>query len=282
VAGVPFYAKRFVCGTAQHDALECAQALAKRKIQSSLDLLGENITKPDEAKAFAKEYVTLIQAISSQKLPSHVSLKLTMLGLDLSQELCEELLHSVLKTADEANCRVALDMEGTLYTEKTLRMYEKMCVQYKSPEAVLQAYLHRTPEDVQRVAKSGGRFRLCKGAYKEKPTDALQNMKDIQKQYLELATVAFEKATHVCLATHDDHLLDALRSQLMEQKIPTTKYEFQMLYGMRSQTWDLLVQQGHPMTVYVPYGENWQAYFARRLAERKENVFFVLKNLFRS
>ena len=281
MAKVPFYARRFVCGTELGEATACAKSLNEKGVEASLDLLGENITEDSAAKACAQEYITLLAAIQAKGLKAHVSLKLTMLGLDISQSLCQELLSQVLAQADAVGSRVALDMEGSAYTERTLAMYEWACKQFRSPEVVLQAYLKRTPEDVQRVMKANGRFRLCKGAYKESPQVAFQNMKEIREQYLKIAEACLVESKHICLATHDDEVMKPLQAFIGANKISKEKYEFQMLYGMREKTWYETSSQGYPMTVYVPYGAHWQAYYSRRLAERKENVFFVLKNLFR-
>ena len=279
---VPFYAKRFVSGTHMTQALEVVGQLNKQNVHASLDLLGENITSRAQAEQCQQEYLTLLQKIAAQKLDSHVSLKLTMLGLDIDEAYCFDLLSQILSTADDLGNRVALDMEGTAYTERTVKIYEAACRKFKSPELVLQAYLHRTPNDLDRVLAANGRFRLCKGAYKEKPEHALQLMPQIRTRYLELARKALQSCQHVCLATHDDILIAELKQIIEKENIAKEKYEFQMLYGLREKTWYSLAEQGHPFTVYVPYGEQWQAYFSRRLAERKENIFFVLRNLFKS
>lgn len=284
MGSVPFFARRFVCGTTMPEALSRVKTLNTRKVSATLDLLGENITSEVQARACTSEYVRMLDAIAAGGIDSHVSLKLTMLGLDINEDLCFSLLSEVLSKADALGNRVALDMEGTPYTERTLRLYEAAAKQFRSPEIVLQAYLKRTAADVERVAKANGRFRLCKGAYKESADVAFQDMRQIRENYLTLAKRALlstAPGAHVCLATHDDTLLEELRAFIASNNIPKERYEFQMLYGMREKTWYRLAQGGHPMTVYIPYGREWQAYYARRLAERKENIFFVLKNLFR-
>lgn len=263
------------------EAFTQVAALNAKNISVTLDLLGENITSLEQAKKFTDEYVDMLGQISSQKLSSHVSVKLTMLGLDINEDVCFENLKAILRTADALKNRVALDMEGTPYTERTLRIYEAAAKEFASPEIVLQAYLHRTEKDIERVLKANGRLRLCKGAYKEKPEHALQKMPDIVENYKKLALRLFKEANRVCLATHDDELIGFCKEQIRLGQVSKDRYEFQMLYGMRAKTWESIEGEGHNMTVYLPYGEHWQAYYSRRLAERKENVFFVLKNLFR-
>jgi proline dehydrogenase len=283
VAGVPFYAKRFVSGLQLSESLIHLEKLSLLNISSSLDLLGENVKTLNQTKEFTQEYLRMLDAIAAapRKLNSHVSLKLTMLGLDISPTACEENLYQILEKADKLNIRVCLDMEGTKYTEVTMQIYEKACSKFRSPEIVLQAYLHRTKSDVERVLKANGRFRLCKGAYKESATNAIQKMPEIVENYKLLVSHALLNANYVCIATHDDQLIEFCKAFIVEHKVPKSRYEFQMLYGMRSETWKELASAGHPFTVYMPYGADWKAYYSRRLAERKENVFFVLKNMFR-
>ncbi|NBO38268.1 proline dehydrogenase [bacterium] len=281
MSGIPFYAKRWVSGATMPEALERISTLNSKKISVTLDLLGENITNLDQAKACTNEYVLMLEEISKRNLSSHVSVKLTMLGLDVNEDVCFENLKAILSKADELGNRVALDMEGTPYTERTLRIYEAAAGQFKSPEIVLQAYLHRTEKDIERVLKANGRMRLCKGAYKEKPEHALQKMPDILANYKKLMQRLLKEANRICIASHDDSIIDFCKSEIFANKVPNERYEFQMLYGMRAKTWETLASEGHNMTVYLPYGEHWQAYYSRRLAERKENIFFVLRNLFR-
>ena len=278
---IPFYAKRFVAGLDMNQAADSVAELNQKNISATLDCLGENITEKDQATHFTQEYLNLIKLIAEKNVDSHVSVKPTMLGLDIDETFCYENLASILKEADKHNNRVALDMEGSDYTERTMVLYEALAKDFKSPEIVLQAYLHRTEQDIERVLKSNGRLRLCKGAYKETKEVALQKMSDIVENYNRLLSKLLLEGQRVCIASHDDNVIDFAKSFISQNNIPKERYEFQMLFGMRSKTWDIIASEGHNMTVYVPYGDQWQAYFARRVAERKENVFFVLKNMFR-
>lgn len=278
---IPFYARRWVSGTTMDEALAAVKSLNEKRVSASLDLLGENITQEREASECTEEYVRMLERIHETGADSHVSLKLTMLGLDINEDFCFENLKRILAKADALKNRVALDMEGTPYTERTLRMYEAATKQFASPEIVLQAYLKRTEADVERVLKANGRLRLCKGAYKEPADLAFQKMQDIVANYKRLIERLLEQGTRVCIATHDDELIQFCTDHIAARGTPRERYEFQMLYGMREKTWYKIANDGHPMTVYMPYGEHWQAYYSRRLAERKENIFFVLKNLFK-
>lgn len=281
---IPFYAKRFVAGVTFEQTLPVVRKLNESKISVTLDVLGENIKEKNQATKFTDEYVHLIKRIAEEKLDCYASVKLTMLGLDIDENFCYENLSKICQAADQFNSRIALDMEGTDYTERTLAMYEKAAREFTAPEIVLQAYLHRTEADIKRVFNANGKMRLCKGAYKEPADKAFQKMPQIVENYKKLVQTLLlsENGKRICIASHDDDVINFCMNFIEKNNIPKDKYEFQMLYGMREKTWHKIREQGHNVTIYVPYGDQWQAYYARRLAERKENIFFVLKNLFKS
>jgi len=282
MGSIPFYAKRFISGSNVEEAFIVVEKLNVKNICVTLDVLGENIKDKPQSLNFAEEYTLLLKRIAEKKLRCYVSIKLTMLGLDIDHEFCYENLSQILSIADKNNIRVALDMEGSDYTERTISMYERAAKEFTSPEIVLQAYLFRTEEDINRILAANGKIRLCKGAYKEPQEKALQKMPLIVENYKKLIQKLLINGNRVCIASHDDDIIDFCIQFIEKNNIPKDKYEFQMLYGMREKTWFRIREKGHNMTIYVPYGEDWQAYYTRRLAERKENVFFVLKNLFRS
>ncbi|KAB8039547.1 proline dehydrogenase [Silvanigrella paludirubra] len=282
MGSIPFYAKRFVSGSNFEEAFSVVEKLNDKKICVTLDVLGENIKDKPQALKFVEEYDLLLKRIAEKPRDCYVSIKLTMLGLDIDHEFCYENLSRILSIADEKKIRVALDMEGTDYTERTIAMYERAAKEFTSPEIVLQAYLLRTEEDINRIIAANGKIRLCKGAYKEPQEKALQKMPLIVENYKKLIQKLLLNGKRVCIASHDDEIIEFCINFIENNNIPKDRYEFQMLYGMREKTWSRIREKGHNMTIYVPYGEDWQAYYTRRLAERKENVFFVLKNLFRS
>lgn len=282
MGSIPFYAKRFVSGSNCEEAFNVVEKMNDKKICVTLDVLGENIKDKSQALKFVEEYDILLKRIAEKKLDCYVSIKLTMLGLDIDHEFCYENLSRILKIADDNHIRVAMDMEGTDYTERTIAMYERATKEFKSPEIVLQAYLLRTESDINRILAANGKIRLCKGAYKESPEKAIQKMSLIVDNYKKLIQKLLLQGNKVCIASHDDEIIDFCMDFIEKNSIPKDRYEFQMLYGMREKTWFRIREKGHNMTIYVPYGEEWQAYYARRLTERKENVFFVLKNLFKS
>ncbi len=282
MSSIPFYAKRFISGTTFDEALETIQNLNKKDICVTLDVLGENITKLEQTQKYTQEYISVLSKIDDKKLNCYVSVKLTMLGLDIDEDICYENLSKILRRSDEIGCRVALDMESTKYTEKTISIYEKAAKEFKSPEIVLQAYLRRTSQDLERVLSANGKIRLCKGAYKESKENAFQERAEICANYKTYIEKLLLLGQRVCIATHDDDIIAHCIRFIEEQKIPKERFEFQMLFGMRRKTWEKIKNLGYNVTIYVPYGVDWKSYYARRLTERKENVFFVLKNLLRS
>lgn len=282
MSSIPFYAKRFVSGTTLDDALKVVKTLNEKKISVTLDVLGENIQEKSQAIKATEEYLQMIEQIVSSGLDCYISIKLTMLGLDIDENFCFENFSKILELADKNKIRVAMDMEGSFYTERTIKMYEMAAQKFSSPEIVIQAYLYRTKNDIERVLKANGRVRLCKGAYKEPAEKAYQKMPLIVDHYKQCIQKLLLSGTRVCIASHDDEIIDFCKKFIKDNNIPKERYEFQMLYGLREKTWSKIVEEGHNMTVYVPYGTDWQAYYSRRLAERKENIFFIIKNFFRS
>lgn len=276
-----FLAKRFVAGETAQDAVRAGERLQARGIRATFDLLGEDVADREAAQRSTLAIQELLRLIP-RSVERNVSIKLSMTGLGLDQTFCIEQVTAILATAREVGGFVRLDMEGTRHTQATLDVFRKLREHHGPDEIgiVLQAYLHRTEADVRECIRNGDRVRLCKGAYKESADVALQKMDDIRANYKKLARLLLDKAHFPALATHDEGLIRDLTGYIQEQHIPAERYEFQMLYGLRPKRWTELVAAGHGMRVYVPYGTHWLPYFYRRLRERKENIFFVIKGLF--
>jgi proline dehydrogenase len=210
-----------------------------------------------------------------------VSVKMTAMGLLIDQDFALENLSSILRQAQlNADPFVRIDMEGSAVTQSTLDLFERAYARERNVGIVLQAYLKRTPADVERAIGMGVRVRLCKGAYNESPEIAIKEMPQIQAQYLELAKQLLERGHYPALATHDRELIDAIRTFVRDRGIGNDRFEFQMLYGCRPQLQRELVQQGYRMRVYVPYGTHWAGYFYRRVMERRENAVFAISSMF--
>jgi len=275
-------AKRFVAGETFEKALPKVRALNENGIKVTLDLLGENLKNRKTADKTVEEYIQLIRNIDLAGLKSTISIKLTMLGLDIDEDYCRENLYKLLDEARDKDSFVRIDMEGSAVTGVTIDMFKEAFKKYgKHVGIVIQAYLHRSKEDIRELAELGADVRLCKGAYGEPERVALQNMPAIREAFKEYAKVLFEKTTFPRIATHDDELIDWVKEYTEENEIGKSRFEFQMLYGLREETINLLTEAGYNTRVYVPYGTMWFPYFKRRLLERKENVFFVLSTMFK-
>ena len=281
---LPFIlAKRFVAGEQFETSVPASKALNKSNHQLTLDLLGENVATKAEADASVAAYINVLNGIKEHDLLSGISIKLTMLGLDIDIEYCADNLFHLLEHAEKQGQFVRIDMEGSAYTSITLELFKKAHERFGSKHVgtVIQAMLHRTKEDIAECASMGADIRLVKGAYKESPKRALQKMSDIRDAYNAYAETLIQHTAFPRFGTHDDQLIRGVRSYLADNDIPSTRVEFQMLYGLREQGLIDLNRLGYPTRVYVPFGTDWFPYFSRRLAERKENIWFVISTLFK-
>lgn len=280
---LPFIlAKRFVAGESFEHALPKAKDINAKNLKMTLDLLGENVNDRATADYTVDAYINLLNGINEHNLDSSISIKLTMMGLDIDQQYCEENLFRLLDVAKANNQFVNIDMEGSDYTQVTIDIFKKAFAKYgQHVGTVIQAMLHRTEQDINELAEMGANIRLVKGAYKEPADIALQNMSDIREAYKKYAKVLIEKTPCPRFGTHDDELVTWLREYAAEQNLAKDRFEFQMLYGLREETMVNLNKMGYLTRIYVPYGTDWLPYFSRRLMERKENVLFVLTAMFK-
>lgn len=280
---LPFiFARRFVAGRTATEALPVVERFNRSQIHVTLDLLGEEVTQKRVAAGTIDRYIELMRLIESEGLQSTISVKLSMMGLLINETFCRDNLFRLLDEAARLEQFVRIDMEGSDYTQAILDLFYEAMNHYRDQTGiVIQAYLHRSREDIPRLARMGADVRLCKGAYKEPPEIALQRMPDIRKAFMSYARELMTHTRFPRIATHDDLLINRVRQWTDEQKIPKTRFEYQMLYGLREETLKTLAQSGYRTRVYVPFGTEWLPYFYRRLTERRENILFVLSNLFR-
>ena len=277
------FASRFVAGESLDTAIAAVRELNAQKITASLDLLGESVTNDAEARAASAEYLERLDRIQAEKLDANVSVKLTQMGLDISESLCVEIMRGILARAKQYGTFVRLDMEGSDYTERTLKMFsEKLYPGFeKNVGVVLQSYLFRTEDDVKRAIALGARVRLCKGAYQEPPTVAYPDKKDVDANYVKCMQRLMKEGNYPGLATHDEAIIAAAKRWAKEQGIAPSRFEFQMLYGIRRDLQEEIVREGYKMRVYVPFGTQWYPYLMRRLAERPANVAFITGSVMR-
>jgi proline dehydrogenase len=277
------FALRFVAGETLDQAATAIAALNRKGITATFDHLGENVNTADEAIASADAYIQVLDKIEKTGIKSNVSLKLTQMGLDVDEELCFRNVSRICERAQELDNFVRLDMESSAYTDRTLDMFRRLWHEsrYRNVGVVLQAYLYRTEEDVREMNSLGARVRLCKGAYNEPAEVAFPKKADVDANYAKLTALLLTEGTYPGIATHDSRLIEYTKRFAARKGIDRSKFEFQMLYGVRRESQIELAQQGYNMRVYVPYGHEWYPYFMRRLAERPANVMFVLGNLVR-
>ena len=208
-----------------------------------------------------------------------MSLKLTQLGLDLGEPLCQELLEGIVAHAAELGNFVRIDMEGSAYTQRTVGITRRVRAKYSNVGTVMQAYLYRAEQDVKDLVSVGCRMRLCKGAYKEPPDTAFPKKRDVDANYVKLMKLLLSSGIYHGIATHDPAMIHATKKFVRERNIGREQFEFQMLYGIRTDLQEQLVREGYRLRVYIPFGADWFPYFMRRLAERPANLVFFLRNL---
>jgi proline dehydrogenase len=274
-------ARRFVAGETLDNAIEAARAVNDALQTASLDLLGENVSDEASARRSAEGYVAVFDRIAQEHLDANVSLKLTQLGLDLDARLCEELLEKIVSHAQSRFNFVRVDMEGSAYTQRTIDIVKAVRARHANVGTVMQAYLYRTEKDIRGLLDAGCRIRLCKGAYSEPPEIAFPKKSDVDANYVKLMKILLPSGIYHGIATHDPAMIQATKDFARDQKIGRDQFEFQMLYGIRTDLQKQLVREGYRLRIYIPYGTDWFPYFMRRLAERPANLAFFLRSLVR-
>jgi proline dehydrogenase len=279
---------RFVAGMSVEEALAACERVNREHIAVSLDSLGESVTTEPEAQKSADIYHQLLDAIQARQLNANVSVKLSQVGMDFDPALAERIVSKMVEHAAAVKSFVRIDMEGSPYTEATIAMTERLAAKFPGAVGtVLQAYLFRTEPDTERLLGQGIRIRLCKGAYKEGPEVAFPAKTDVDANYVKLMKrmVTFSnngKGVFCGIATHDEAIVDQMRTFVRENNIDKHAFEFQMLYGVRRDLQRKLAAEGFGVRVYIPFGPEWYPYFMRRLAERPANVIFLAKNFFKN
>jgi proline dehydrogenase len=277
------FASRFVAGETIEEAVKAAQELAGRGITASLDFLGESVTMESEAVAARDQYLEMLDRLAAAGQQVNVSVKLTQMGLDISEDLCYANMERILDKAAALRGFVRLDMESSEYTQKTLDFFtQRLYQKYRDHcGVVIQSALRRSERDIEDLIALRARVRLCKGAYLEPPDVAFPEKKDVDKNYLLLLERLLLKGNYPGIATHDEAIIRHARQFAQTQGIEPERYEFQMLYGVRRDLQARLHQTGYNMRVYIPFGTQWYPYLMRRLAERPANIAFILGNLVR-
>jgi proline dehydrogenase len=277
------FTSRFIAGRRLDEAIQVMTTLRRENMDASLDFLGENVTSLEEAAASRDSYLGTLEAIRASRLPATVSVKLTQLGLDFSSEACRDNVSQLVKQAAAMKTRVEIDMESSEYTDRTLDIICALFERFPgSVRAVIQAYLYRSEADIRRLNTLGIPVRLCKGAYRESAKVAFPLKSEVDRNYVKLMRLLLEEGADPAIASHDERIVRDARLYISERKIPPSRFEFQMLYGIRRDLQKWLISEGFRVRLYIPYGDAWYPYFMRRLAERPANVLFIARNLLRS
>lgn len=272
-------ARRYIAGEDMPTALRSIDKLRNAGFLSTIDILGENTTNADQARTAKQAYLSLLQEVEHLVGSMDFSIKLTQMGLDISESLCRNNIQEILTAAKHHTVR--FDIEGSPYTQRTIQACIDLHRDNKNLGQAVQAYLHRTKADVDELIHNGISVRLCKGAYKEPSSIAYQSMDDIRTNFLALAFRLLKDGFKPAIATHDEYLIQEILSFIAKENIDKRSFYFELLYGVRRDLHRILLEKGYQVRIYVPFGQSWLPYTLRRLSERKENIIFVLKHLFR-
>lgn len=282
ITGLPGFSQlvqRFIAGEQLETALAAVKELNRSGITATLDHLGESITSEAATYHEIAEYQKALQQIAAAQVQTNVSVKLTQLGLDISEQLCLRNTRSLVEAAARHGNFVRIDMEDSSRTEMTLRIFRTLRAEFDNVGIVIQSYLYRSVQDVEDLLAIGSRIRLCKGAYDEGEEVAFPAKSDVDANFVKLMQRLLVSGVYHGIATHDDAMIAATKAFVQQEKLAQDTFEFQMLFGVRRDLQVKLVEEGYRVRVYVPYGEAWYPYFMRRLAERPANIWFVVKNL---
>ncbi|WP_340372381.1 proline dehydrogenase [Peribacillus sp. FSL E2-0218] len=279
--GLRFGASRFVAGESLELALAVIADLNRKGLAVTIDYLGEFIEDEQEARQMADQCIEAIRMIGREKLDSQLSLKLTSMGLDVSERVVMDNMRRILEEAKDNHVFVTLDMEDFPRCQPTLDVFKSLKAEYNELGTVIQAYLYRTEKDIAELNAYHPNLRLVKGAYKESREVAFAEKKAVDENFKKIIKQHVLNGNYTAVATHDDKIIDYTKELVKTHGIASDSFEFQMLYGIRNEKQLELVEEGYKVRVYVPYGTDWYGYFMRRLAERPANMVFVLKGLFR-
>jgi proline dehydrogenase len=277
------FARRFVAGETLGEALTASQELCRDGRHVSLNHLGENVSTEGAAREVCAGYIHMVEELHAKNLTGNISIKLTQLGLDLSKNLCQSLSRDIAKRAAELGRTIEMDMEASVYIDRTLDIFESVQRESGNAGLAVQAYLHRTEKDLHRLAPLKPKIRLVKGAYREAKSIALQDQSDVDANYKHLTTLLLEGAAQgfffPAIASHDPMMVAHGQGEAARLQLTRDQYEFQMIYGIRRDLQEQVHAAGNTLQVYVPFGTDWCPYFMRRLSERPANCWFVLRSL---
>lgn len=274
-------ARRYVAGPSLEDAVDTVRELNRKGMMATIDVLGEEVTEPERAEAFLEEYLRVYETIDSEGLDANVSVKPTMLGLAIDRQICHRSLERLAEEAAARDNFLRIDMEDRTTTDATLEIYRSLQSRYGAVGTVLQAYMRRTLRDIGELPEEGANIRLCKGIYIEPRRVAWKGYETVRLNFLRALQALLDRGIYVGIATHDEFLLCGAESEVRSRRLMREEFEYQMLLGVEEELRDVLVDAGHRLRVYVPYGRDWYAYSSRRLRENPQIAGHVIRSFFR-
>jgi proline dehydrogenase len=282
ISFIRLIAGRYVAGETSKDALRVVKELNDSGYSATVDILGEHVSTQQDVDLVVQNYSKLFDNIKTDKLDCNVSIKPTHIGLDLGESIFQKNTLKLLTKAKDTNNFLRIDMENTPFTDITIKMTKKCLAEYSNTGTVFQAYLYRTETDISEMPPESLNFRLCKGIYREDPSIAIQNRKEINANFLGIIKRVFANEGYVAIATHDLDLLKEIYDLIDYMKVPTDRFEFQVLYGVPMSGWlQKHLRKGYKVRVYVPFGPDWYAYSIRRLKENPNIITYIIKNFIR-
>jgi len=280
---VKIVASPYIAGITDEEMLQNVEKLNRKGFKVAIDILGEHVKTENEAEEITKRYSRIYDEINKRNLLANISIKLTHIGQDLGIDIVRNNLSKLVEAAKKNNNFLRLDMENVPYTSETIQLYKEMFNNYNQIGIVIQAYLHRSIDDIKALSNDKFNVRICKGIYVEDPHLVLNDYDDIRENYISLVKESLNNGSYVGIATHDEFLIDSLYSWILENNISKDRYEFQVLHGVPMQKkLKKLMEDGNTVRVYLPYGDNWYDYSVRRLKENPKMAGYIIKNLFSS
>ncbi|MFA3782084.1 proline dehydrogenase family protein [Melioribacteraceae bacterium 4301-Me] len=277
---IHIFAKKYIAGEELEDAIKVVKELNKKGILATIDVLGESVKNKSESQEAKNECLKVLDAIEMNKLNANLSIKPTQLGLSIDKDFCFQQVSELLERAKKYNNFVRIDMEDSTVTDATIELYNRLREKYDNVGIVVQAYLKRTINDVEKLNPSKANYRLCKGIYIESEKIAYKDKQKIRDNYLLLLNKMLDDGNYVGIATHDDYLIEQAYKMIKEKNIPKDKFEFQMLYGVKENLRDKINSDGYKIRIYVPFGKHWYAYSVRRLKENPHLAWEITKSIF--
>ena len=278
---IELFSKSYVAGYSSNEVLSIVEELNGQGFSATIDILGEHVKDLDISKNITQQYCELFENINLRSIDSNISVKPTHIGLDISKNVVLENFNKIIEVARDKSNFLRIDMESSNNTDDTFEIYNSLKNKYPEVGVVLQAYLKRSIDDIKNLAGPKFNARICKGIYKEESEIAYKEKDMINNNFLEMAKLMLQKNSYACFATHDQQLIDSLVELVEKMKIETTKFEFQVLYGVpMNGKLEKLISKGYKVRIYVPFGPDWYEYSLRRLKENPNIAGYVIKNLF--